>query len=208
VAAIGIAMLARLDATIDYWTDVFPALLVFSLGLSATVAPLTATVLADADESNAGIASGVNNAVARVASLMAVAALGAVVSASFGSSIDSRLGSRPLSPAAQRSVAEAKRQTLVKADVSGVPLRERPAVSSAVEDSSVHAFRIGMGLSAALVGAGGILGLLGIVNPRRTVRCEDCAGGQLAGQPVDAGAGRLPVLTPPPREGRPLPSAS
>jgi EmrB/QacA subfamily drug resistance transporter len=208
VAAIGIALLARLGATVDYWTDVLPALVIFSLGLSATVAPLTATVLADADESNAGIASGVNNAVARVASLMAVAALGAIVSASFASSIDSRLGNRPLSPAARRAVAEAKRQTLVRADVSRVPPRERPVVATAVEDASVHAFRIGMGMSALLVGAGGILGLVGIVNPRRTVRCEDCAGGQLAGQPVDAGAGRLPVLTLPKREGRPLPSAS
>ena len=64
-------------------TDLLPALLLFSLGLSATVAPLTATVLADADESNAGIASGVNNAIARVAGLLGVAALGAVVAAQF-----------------------------------------------------------------------------------------------------------------------------
>ena len=53
----------------------------FGLGLSMTVAPLTATVLADADESNAGIASGVNNAIARVAGLVAIAAVGAVVAA-------------------------------------------------------------------------------------------------------------------------------
>src|SRR4051794_34942760 len=74
VAAAGLALLSRLGATIDYWTDVLPGLIIFSLGLSATVAPLTATVLADADESNAGIASGVNNAIARVAGLLAIAA--------------------------------------------------------------------------------------------------------------------------------------
>ena len=67
----------RLDADVDYLTDLLPGLLVFALGLSMTVAPLTATVLADADESNAGIASGVNNAIARVASLIAIAAVGA-----------------------------------------------------------------------------------------------------------------------------------
>ena len=61
-----------------------PALLVFSLGLSLTVAPLTATVLAEADEHNAGMASGINNAIARVAGLLAIAALGAVVAAQFG----------------------------------------------------------------------------------------------------------------------------
>jgi hypothetical protein len=199
-AALGLVLLARLDATIDYFTEVLPGLLLFSLGLSATVAPLTATVLADADESNAGIASGVNNAVARVAGLLAVAALGAVVSASFTASIDRSLDARPLSPAAQRAVTEAKRRTLARADVTGVPAAERRPVARAVEDASVHAFRLGMGLSAALVAAGGLLGLIGIVNPRRAVRCEDCAGGQLAGQPADAGRDRAPVLTLPGRE--------
>jgi predicted MFS family arabinose efflux permease len=79
VAAVGLMMLQRVDAQFDYFTDLFPALLVFSLGLSATVAPLTATVLADADENNAGIASGVNNAIARVAQLLAVAVVPVLV---------------------------------------------------------------------------------------------------------------------------------
>ena len=79
-----------------------PGILVFSLGLSMTVAPLTAAILADADESNAGIASGVNNAVARVAGLLAIAALGAVVAASFASSLDDALAGQRLSPAAER----------------------------------------------------------------------------------------------------------
>ncbi|MEY2514043.1 MAG: hypothetical protein QOJ89_1401 [bacterium] len=65
IAAAGLLLLLRLDARVDYATDLLPALLLFSIGLSATVAPLTATVLADADEEHAGIASGVNNAIAR-----------------------------------------------------------------------------------------------------------------------------------------------
>ena len=77
-----------LGAHVNYFTDLFPALLVFSLGLSATVAPLTAAVLSDAEESNAGIASGVNNAIARVAGLIAIAAVGAVISAQFNSALD------------------------------------------------------------------------------------------------------------------------
>src|SRR4029453_5911718 len=66
IAAVGLAMFLRLDANVDYLTDLLPGLLVFALGLSMTVAPLTATVLADADEHNAAIRSGVNNAIARV----------------------------------------------------------------------------------------------------------------------------------------------
>src|SRR5215211_227353 len=79
VCAVGLALMLRLDADVDYWTDLFPALLVFALGLAIVVAPLTATVLSDADEHNAGIASAVNNAIARVAGLVAIAAIGALV---------------------------------------------------------------------------------------------------------------------------------
>ena len=83
VAAAGLALFLRIDADVNYVTDLLPGLLVFALGLSMTVAPLTATVLADADESNAGIASGMNNAIARVAGLIAIAAVGALVSSSL-----------------------------------------------------------------------------------------------------------------------------
>jgi hypothetical protein len=63
----------------SYLYDLLPALVVFSLGLAITVAPLTATVLADADESDAGIASAINNAIARVAGLIGISAIGAIV---------------------------------------------------------------------------------------------------------------------------------
>jgi EmrB/QacA subfamily drug resistance transporter len=68
-------MLMRIDADSGYWLDVFPGATLFGLGLSVMVAPLTATVLAAAPDEHAGIASGVNNAVARSGTLIAVAAL-------------------------------------------------------------------------------------------------------------------------------------
>ena len=83
VAALGIALLSRAGSSISYLTDLLPALLVFAVGLSLTVAPLTAAVLADADQSDAGIASAVNNAVARVAGLVGVSIVGIVVAASM-----------------------------------------------------------------------------------------------------------------------------
>jgi EmrB/QacA subfamily drug resistance transporter len=186
VAAAGLALMQRIGAQPDYWTDILPAVFVFALGLSATVAPLTATVLADADEQNAGIASGVNNAVARVASLLAVAALGAVVSMTFSSKIDDALGSQPLSAPAAAAVADAKKRTLTTIDPTTLPPAEADRVSAAVRDASVSAFHLGLGLSTALVALGGLLGLAGIVNPKRTVRGEDCAGGQLVAAPLAA----------------------
>ncbi len=75
VAGAGLALLARVGPNASYLTDLLPALLVFSLGLSATVAPLTATVLAAAPARQVGVASAINNDIARVAGLLAVAVL-------------------------------------------------------------------------------------------------------------------------------------
>jgi EmrB/QacA subfamily drug resistance transporter len=74
----GAAVLAyiRLPQHLDYWVDILPAMLLFAVGLSLTVAPLTTTVLTDAGPGDAGVASGVNNAVARIAGLLAIAVLG------------------------------------------------------------------------------------------------------------------------------------
>ncbi|MGH3446555.1 MAG: MFS transporter [Nocardioidaceae bacterium] len=79
VCAVGIALLSMVDEHVNYWVDVFPGITVFALGLSLLVAPLTSTVLAAAPDRHAGIASGINNAVARGGSLLAVAALPAMV---------------------------------------------------------------------------------------------------------------------------------
>jgi EmrB/QacA subfamily drug resistance transporter len=182
VAAAGLAWFMRLDADVDYLTDLLPGLLVFAVGLSMTVAPLTATVLADADERNAGIASGVNNAIARVASLVAIAGVGAVVAASFGSKLEEELGGRAQgNPQLQAAIDDAKRQPLAEVVVPGLPGGEQEEVSDAAEDASISAFRVGMGISTVLVALGGVLGLIGIVNPRRRVEAEDCPGGQLVG---------------------------
>jgi EmrB/QacA subfamily drug resistance transporter len=83
VGGVGLLLMLRIDASADYVADVLPALLVFGLGLSATVAPLTATVLDSVEERHVGIASGVNNGISRVAGLLSIAVLGAVISAYF-----------------------------------------------------------------------------------------------------------------------------
>ena len=121
VAGGGMLMLLTVGVHVSYLTTVLPAILVFSLGLSMTVAPLTATVLAGVSESEAGIGSAVNNAVARVAGLIATVTVGALVAAQFSSSLDQSLQGRPLTMAGQAAVAEAKRLTLGRPSVAGLP---------------------------------------------------------------------------------------
>jgi EmrB/QacA subfamily drug resistance transporter len=88
IAASGVLLLAVADENVDYVVDVLPAMLLFGLGLSLTVAPLTATVLADAHRGDSGIASGVNNAVARVAGLAGIAVVGVAVAGRSGAELD------------------------------------------------------------------------------------------------------------------------
>ncbi len=186
IAGAGLLLLLRVGVHVDYWTEVLPAMLLFSLGLSLTVAPLTAAVLAGVEESKAGIASGVNNAVARVAGLIATVAVGALVAAQFSSSIDHQLAGTRLTPPGRAAVAQAKRLTLGRPSVARVPPREASAIVAASNESSIEAFRLGIGVAGALVIIGGTIGCVGIRNPRRAVSAQRCAGGQLAGAPLDA----------------------
>ncbi|MDQ4072542.1 MAG: MFS transporter [Actinomycetota bacterium] len=185
VAAAGMVLLLRVDAGLDYPTELLPALLVFSIGLSMTVAPLTAAVLAGVEERSAGVASGVNNAVARVAELVAIAAIGLVVAARFDAGIDSRLGERGLSPAAQRSIAAAKQRSLGRPDLTGVPAGERRAIAAAVTESSTAAFHTGIGVGGGAIALAGVTAAVGLRQPRRRVRARDCPGGVIVGHPAD-----------------------
>ena len=148
IGALGILLFLRIGMHPSYLVDVLPPLLLFAVGLTLTVAPLTATVLADADETDAGIASGINNAVARLAGLVGVAVIGVVVGSTLAGD------------------------------------------TFAPNSESVRAFHQAMAICAVLVAAGGVAGLVGIVNPRRTVKASECPGGQLSGAPEPAAEGR------------------
>jgi EmrB/QacA subfamily drug resistance transporter len=180
IGAAGLLLLERIGAPVRYASDVLPGLLVFSVGLSMTVAPLTAAVLAGM-EHDAGIASGVNNAIARVAGLLATAAVGAVVSAAFVSSLDAHLAHTVLGGAAHSAVVQAKHLALGIPDTHGLSTATAKALTHAAEQASVHGFRIGVAIAAALVGLGGLAGTIGVRNPGRDVTAQECAGGQLVG---------------------------
>jgi EmrB/QacA subfamily drug resistance transporter len=195
IAGLGLLLLVRTGAKADYLTTVFPGIAVFGLGIAATVAPLTAAVLGAVEPGHSGVASGINNAIARVAGLLAIAALGAVVAGSFQSRLDSDLAHSRLSAPARSVVVRARTKPLV-IDTSGVPAPEQPLVRHALVDASVHAFRLGMGIGAALAILGGLVSLVGIENPRRKVKCADCPGGALAGASADAARTPTPLASP------------
>ncbi len=181
VAACGLLLFQRIGTSVDYVSEVLPGLLVFALGLSMTVAPLTAAVLAGAESSQAGIASGVNNAIARVAGLLGTAAVGAAVAGSFGSALDGHLQGVRLGEAARAAVAQAKRLPLGRPDVHGLASAQASALTRAAEQASLHSFHLGMAVAGLLVAAGGMVGVVGIRNPKGEVPAETCAGGQLVG---------------------------
>ena len=142
VAGAGLVWMGRLGAQVNYATDLLPAVLVFGLGLAATVAPLTNTVLGAVPQHHAGVASGVNNQVARVAALLAIAAIGLVVAARFEAVAGpAARGAEPLS-----------------------------AGSPPVVHASVEAYRAGLAVGGVLVVLGGVVSLVGIVNPGREQR--------------------------------------
>jgi len=185
VAGAGLLLLLLIDTHAHYITQVLPGVLVFGLGLSMTVAPLTATVLAGAPPHHSGIASGVNNAVARVAGLLAVAVVGAVCAAQFASTIDSKLPVAAMSTQTQHAITAMKKRTLVTNAGAAAPV-ERARVHRALQDASVEAFRLGIGIAGLLAIAGGLVSLAGLEGAhRRRVKAENCPGGAICGAGED-----------------------
>jgi EmrB/QacA subfamily drug resistance transporter len=193
IAGAGMLMLLTVEVHVNYVTEVLPAILLFSLGLSITVAPLTAAILAGVSQDEAGIGSAINNAVARVAGLIGTVAIGALVAAQFSSSLDRHLSGRPLTPPGRAAVAQAKQLAFGRPSVAGVPPRQATAIVAASDQASVDAFRWGIGLASLLVICGGVIGAVGILNPRRSVEAKQCSGGQLAGAPLDAAGVHVPA---------------
>jgi predicted MFS family arabinose efflux permease len=182
VGGVGLLLMMRIDAGADYAADVLPAVVVFGLGLSATVAPLTATVLDSVSEHRVGIASGVNNGVSRVAGLLAIAVLGAVISAHFGSALDQNLAGQRLGPAAERAVSDAKAQPLAVPETDRLTAVEATRVHSASVEASTSSFHLGVLIAAILMFLGGIASGFGIANSRRRVEAIPAGGAAPAGE--------------------------
>ncbi len=167
VTGAGFALLAWPGVGGPYWTTFFPGMLVLGLGMGATVAPLTTAVMGSVDAHHAGVASGINNAVSRAAGLLAVAALGAVLTARFDRVLDDRLDAMA-ADANVRIVAIAQRGQLAGADLSGLDPAARVAVRHAFDDAYVAGFRALMLVCAALAVTGALLSWV-LVEARRRI---------------------------------------
>ena len=162
IASVGFLLMLRLGAHVNYWSQLFLPIVIFGMGLAITVAPLTSAILGDVPQDKAGIASAVNNAVARVAGLLAVAAVGAVVAAQFASVVNQKMSSTSV-PA--NTITVAKQVTLQTTPPK--PYQSDPAFQKALSDASVSAFHAGVLTIAGLLMAGGVISLVGIRNPAR-----------------------------------------
>jgi EmrB/QacA subfamily drug resistance transporter len=167
VGGIGLLLLTRVGADPNYVADVLPGVIVFGLGLSATVAPLTATALNSVAEHRVGVASGINNAVSRVAGVLAIAIFGALIAGKFGSTVDGRLNDASLSASAERALGAAKDNPLQRPDTGRLPPAEATQVESASVNGAEDGFHLAMMAAGSLMIVGGVIAGIGLRNPPR-----------------------------------------
>ena len=141
-------MLANIGGS--YWTTFFPGMVVLGLGMAVSVAPLTTTVIGSVEDRYAGTASGINNAISRIAGMLAVALLGAFAVGTFGFALDARLTELHVASDI-RLALKAEVPKLAEAQVpSQVQGEQRLVLKRALAESFVRSFRLAMLVSACV----------------------------------------------------------
>jgi len=157
IAALGFGLFILPGVNAGYWQNFFPAVVVLGAGMTITVAPLTTTVMNSAMQSRVGIASGINNAVARGAGLLAIAVLGIVMVHSFDHAMDQRLADRNVPPAEQESLKAQRNKLAAVSLPDGLDQTTKQLIGHAIAESFVHAFRVIMAIAATLAVVGAIV---------------------------------------------------
>lgn len=166
VAASGFALFTLPGLGGLYWTTFFPPVAILGLGMAITVAPLTTSVMNSLAQNHAGIASGVNNAVARTAGLIAIAAFGVVMLDVFKNGLDRSLTEAKVQP----SIAQVVGNQSTKLAAISVPTDLDPAtrqkIQRAIDDSFVAGFRVVMAIGAGLALGGALVAFISIDRPK------------------------------------------
>jgi len=150
VVALGFVIFAIPSVGANYWTAYFPAVVMLGLGMAISVAPLTTTVMNSVPEERAGTASGINNAVSRLAGVLSIAVLGIVMLASFNQHFSSHLARIQLEPRVGQQI-ENQRVKLAAIEIpQGLDPRLRADVQRAIDDSFVAGFRLVMIVASGL----------------------------------------------------------
>jgi EmrB/QacA subfamily drug resistance transporter len=161
VAALGFVLFAMPSIAGEYWKTFFPAILVLGLGMAVTVAPLTTVVMNSVGRDRAGTASGVNNAVARVAGVLAIAVLGVVMVYAFRSCLGRKLLHIPLPAEALQAIRRDEIKLAGLQVPGGLDPGQAEAARVAVQESFVFGFRIVMLICAGLsLGSAAVAGVM------------------------------------------------
>jgi hypothetical protein len=160
IAGVGFVLFSLPGIGGSYWTTFFPAIVVLGIGMAIAVAPLTTAVMGSVDSQRTGIASGINNAVARTAGLLAIAVLGIIALATFAASLDSNLNALAL-PSGVRAGLIAQQNKLVGISIpSGLSSAAHAGIQNAISGSFVTSFRVIMLIGAALALASALCSFL------------------------------------------------
>jgi MFS family permease len=150
VAALGFILFAIPSVGSGYWKSFFPAVIFLGFGMAATIAPLTTVVMSSVDQNRAGTASGINNAVARVAGVIAIAVLGIVMVMAFSSRLHDSLSRLSLRPAVLRELQANEIKLAGLQAPAGLDPGTASAIQQSVGEAFVFGFRIVMLICAGL----------------------------------------------------------
>jgi EmrB/QacA subfamily drug resistance transporter len=153
VCSLGLLGFLRVGPRSNYWTHLLPSIVIFGLGLATTVAPLTNTVISSVPARHSGVAAAFNNTISRVASLLAVASLGVIVTLSFSNAVVRQTQGLSLNSSEKKLINQAT------ADPTGAMKTSKlaPEVSNALQQAYTQAFHLAMLVTAASVFAGGVI---------------------------------------------------